>query len=87
MPEFWYLSDDMIADMGDGPTMIDKWIQKDRPFGNCEVCGKPARHIVRDVREVYSEVVRQFEPMGPPHKFCDEHKRESKTYDLNGNLA
>ena len=46
----------------------------------CEICGRPATHATRDVREAPVSALDMFvtwETVGPVHSRCDEHGRES----------
>ncbi len=55
----------------------------------CEVenCDKQATVFVRDAKEVppKGNEWRRFEPINPPHCFCEEHQRDSIRYPLFGN--
>jgi hypothetical protein len=48
----------------------------------CEVCGKPSVVWIRDIlrrEDDPSSNWAKFEPDGPPHFFCAEHRRASTT--------
>lgn len=50
-------------------------------LGKCEVCGEQATNIVKDFLEMVP--FDQAEPthvdrLGTPHRFCNEHVRDSK---------
>lgn len=49
----------------------------------CDVCGKPATHLVRDVLEKPNteKVYREFAPSTQVRAGCDDHPVTSKTYE------
>lgn len=53
-------------------------------FGRCEVCGEQATSLVRDIFEKtsFASHLVEVESAGL-HRFCEEHRRQSKTIQVN----
>jgi len=54
----------------------------------CEVCGRPATALVRDIvwRRAVEDMYYHCEPDGPPHWFCIRHARDSHVREQGPSL-
>lgn len=65
-------------------TILDLY-DKNEPVVLCQVCGKPAVAMVRDMvaRSFPDKMHLERAPDGPIHYFCDEHDRQSQVREEN----